>query len=689
MDKDVNIEGSLLIDGKPGKKGDVIVSRGAESTPAWISFSKSFEKSKSKNREDNKDDQENKSKGERLAEATVSEVTSRITGVLSEAFPMMTAAPYMRALRSLPGVNLTTSIIQKSGILSKKEKQQTPEQPEQQELLDQQQESFSVLEKILEHVVDIRKVIAGPLLKEGYVFEEGKGKGRGGFKSLATGRYVKEEEATAEPYARGRMGVLGKAKRGVKGAKDLAKKVASGEAIDSLKAGAGRLATGVATAGRAAVGVAAGGLKLGAILTALALFLPKDMKKVIGSIFEGLLQGLGFDKDTIEAIFTPFRILSDIAEVIKNVLGLAWDFVKWIFKTLGNIVDWFSSRDPSKVNAAEEVSKATGGTGHGEFTTGGEGAAESTPIPDTTPPPAGTPPPSKPPATGATVPPPGRAAEPTTTPTPPPVAERTSKTQPPPPATPAPPPAAPPVATPAAPVPRFPEKVGQDEAMKIAEWFHKPENASLSAQYDTLHERSRTIKKAIASTNALIRSETDPERIKEHKRILTQELEPGLEKTEKQRKEILGIAREAIRKDGSYADAQPAAPPPAPTPQTGSAAAAPSSETGSSPSSSGSSGSAGDAGVMSAGSEGGGGGAASTGPAAQLEPPEPATGQQIDQQSMAIESARDSAPGDVSTEVIENGSIAAGTVTEDTNLVPSPSAPRGDLDADIFFSALA
>lgn len=627
----------------------------------------------------------------RIAKATGSELGERGKGVLAQSFPLLTAAPYIRGIQSLPGAGITSAILKKADLFGDKK----TKKEEDLEKYPLEQESFSVLEKILEQVVEIRKIIVGPILKKGFIFEPPKGRGKGGFKSLITGRYVKEEEAVAEEKPSISSTMRKKTKGAIGTGKDVykaAKTVTKGGIGEIASAGVARVGGMAAGAGTAAIGVAAGGLKLTAILAALAMFLPKDLKSVIGSIFEGLLQGLGFDKDTIEAIFVPFQILSDIAELIKKIIGLAWDGVKWLFGMLGSIMDWFTSR--SKVSASEEVSRATGGTGHGEFTTGGEAPAEAVPIPPSEPPPpkqTGAEQ-AQPARTGTAAPAYGTPAQPArtgvavATPAPaaaPPVATAVAPPVPAPAATPAAtPPAAPaPIAVKAEPVPKFPQMT-DEEAVKIHEWFNKPENATINMQYEQLYNRSATIKKAIASTQALIRSETDPEKIKEHKRILKEELEPGLERTEKQRKDILGMAREAVRAGGG-ADALPATPPPAPTPSMDTGAGT-------------SSGSG--AGETAAASAGGGGGdtalpsessAPSPSPAAELQPQEPMTGQQIDQESMNVEYARDEMPSNVTSEVIENGEVAAGSVFEDKSKVPSPVAPREDLDVDIFFSALA
>lgn len=793
MANSVNVDDKLLIDGNPGKPGDVIASRGNKS-PTWSPITKLVSKVKDKKSKTGEDKQLG------IAGAAKEEILERTKGVLAEAFPLLTSGPYKRALEAIPGAGIAASIVKRAGILDKRDTfttggfkdllpvEESPGKPtgkltekikegykyeppkgkgkggykslatgkyvkkkeavavkkpavteraskkpvdkpgissfvgklfgkkEAQDL--SSKETSSTIEKILDEVTKIREVLETgakkdtgkkktakvidtrpattapgttgeeqalePELKEGYIFEPPKGKGKGGFKSTKTGKYVKKEEATAvkKPSvtaAAGRKpGILGRAGQAVGGAARAGAGIARGAAGMALRAGAG------AAAG--AAGGIVGGLKLGAIITALAMFLPTDLKSLIGSIFEGILQGLGFDKDTIEAIFTPFRILSDIADLIKNIIGAVWDGVKWLFKTIGEIMDWFTGR--SKVSAAEEASKATGGTGHGEFTTGGEAPAETTPIPQEAPaaPPAKEtqPPPT---ATPASAP----ATPPTATPAPTPAAGAAPAAAPAP--TPSAAPSAP-VAVPVEPLPMFPQKVSEEEAVKVHEWFNKPENAAIYAQYNALYDRSSTIKKAIASTNALIRGETNPAKIKEHQRILKEELEPGLERTERQRKEILGMAREAARKEGGAADATPAAPPPTPTSSLGETGGGEGSVAGGSSGGGGTEaggGGGGGGGAGEGGGEGGGaGGAVATAPSQpeQLSV-EPSTGMEISKESTAIEAARDEPMPETNMSFVNDGEIAAGSVSENNNKVPTPDAPRDDLDVDIFFSPVS
>lgn len=122
-------------------------------------------------------------------------------------------------------------------------------------------------------------------------------------------------------------------------------------------------------AGRAAVAATA---SVGSIISGLAalipFFLPKDIKSLLGGIFEGILEGLGFKPETVEAVLAPFRMLSDIAEGIKSFLGFVWDVGTKAVGVLKKLFSWFTSGD--KKDAAAEVQKGTGASGHGEFVTG-------------------------------------------------------------------------------------------------------------------------------------------------------------------------------------------------------------------------------------------------------------------------------------------------------------------------------
>lgn len=593
---------------------------------------------------------DNKQKPElsRLVNAAVEETAERSMSLMKEAFPLLDPKRYQRAIMSLPGVGFATSVVKKSSVFDKKEQKK--------EKADVEKQSLTVLESILGEVIKIRSALeksplkkgmkgAAPIskeemtsLREGYAYEpprEGKG---GGFKSLRTGRYVKKEEAIsiekAAAVPKKPLGMLGRA----------------GEAVT----GAGRAVTGgVARAGAAVAGAAGGALPwLAAFAAILPFFLPDDIKGVIGAIFRGLLEGIGLDKETVDAIFVPFRILSDVAEMIKKVLGLLWDGIKSIVSAIGNIINWFGDRKSK--NAAEEVSRATGGTGYGEFVTGAEGAPPPVEK-EISPKGAGVAAPAAPAAATAA---PGGAPAPT-------------------PSVPA------AAAAPAAPPPTMvtPPILDKD----VEEYLNKPENATEKLRFNETNTRIVTFKNAIEVANQAIAQETDPEKKKNYQFTLKRQLEPGLKYAEKERDSIIEKAKQAA---GASAAAAPAAPPPAPTP----AGAATGGEAGGSATGSGAGAMSGGAGGESpAGTEGGGATTGSRGaPPPSMVPSEPTTGQDIGEQSKKIEAARATGgAGESSTSIIDKGEIAAGTEAEIRSPVPSPIAPRDELDLDVFFTAVA
>ena len=729
MANNVNVNEKLLIDGSPGKPGDVIQSRGNK-TPAWTPISaliSKISKDKKPKAFEEKDARAGKTGAEKtkkdgrpgLVGAAKEEVLERTKGVLSEAFPLLTTGPYKRALQSIPGVGLATSIIKRSGVFrdvslpsfgrvfggKKKE-----EGKQKQKRVDQtkkdtdilSQGSLPVMESILGEVVKIREALGGgknkgkaaptpgsaaesvataPELKEGYIFEPPKGKGQGGYKKVGSGRYVKQAEAVKKPSATATAG----GKAGGTGAKAAGGIARAGAAV-------GRGALGMAlNVGRGAMGAAGaagglvGGLKLGAILLALSMFLPKDIKSVIGSIFEGLLEGLGFDKDTIEAIFTPFRILSDIAELIKSVLGAVWDGIKWLWKKIGEIMDWFTGR--KNVSASEEASRATGGTGHGEFTTGGEGGGEATtPIPQE---PAATLPPKE--TAGATEEKAGTrvpSASSSGSAVAPAAASPASRVPTPP------PPPLPAIA--AAPPPlMLPERKIEpsEKEKKLEDFLNKPENQIKKTQLEDLNNQIIRFEGEIDATKKMLGNARSSEQKKQLQAVLVQQ-ERNLEAAQTQKTDLI----DSIAKDAGVdtaAGGEPATAPPSALPSDGTVAGA---------------GAGGEGAGAGAGAAGGEGGAAPTPSAAGSEPApapleegdttlppapsqpipmEPTTGEEIGKESMAVEAARDEPMPEMNTNFVSDGQIAAGNVSENPGSVPSPDAPREDLDTDIFFSAVA
>lgn len=664
MDKDVIVDGKILVDGKPGRRGEVLTSQGSDKSPAWTSLSKSLAKSRTK--EKNKAaGQESDSRIQNILSAVGQESYGRIQDILSSAFPLLNISTYKRALSTLPGVDFASSVAKRAGLFEKKKEKGESEDGEiEQGLLAGPSLQNTVLENILGEVVKIREVLESGVgktkkgsgrmqaidtrdprtapgdleykeqLKESYSFEEpkGRGKGKGRFRSLKTGRYVKKEEATAVKKADvvpKKSGIIGRA----------------GQAIG----GVGRAVVGgVMRAGAAAVGAAGTALPwLAAFAAILPFFLPSDIKSVIGDIFRGLLEGIGLDKETIDAIFVPFQILSDVADVIKKVLGLLWDGIKKIAESIGKIIDWVGSR--GNVNASEEVSRATGGTGHGEFTTGGEGYDASVPIPEA---PEKSTPSAGEKLTGdrSTK---GPAAAAVTTPL-------TSANA--------------PAAAPAAPAPAMvtPPTLDKD----VEEYFNKPENAAEKLKLDDINTRIVTFKNAIITANQAISQETDPEKKKNYEFVLKRQLEPGLKNAEKAKDLLIENAKKAA----TPVQAAPATPPPSFTPNSEGALG-----------SGGAGGGGGGGGGAPEGGEAGSGGSEGV-PTPSAEPvsTSPSTGQQIDEQSKQIEAERAAGPTpEGSTNIIDKGEIAAGTEEEISTPVPSPIAPRDKLDLDIFFTAVA
>lgn len=599
----------------------------------------------------------------RIAGAAAQETASRSKDVLATAFPLLTAAPYQRALMSLPGMGFASAVGKKAGLFQTKEDRQKKEEEKT------TKQTFTVLESILGEVVRIR---------EGMQKFGREGKDIDSMTDVERAKQLRQlnpELSTQEALEKARRGGgYGKLDRRTK---EIQQKTKDAEAVKKpttvpkkpgmiaragqAVAGAGRAVVGgVARAGAAVAGAAGTALPwLAAFAAVLPFFLPDDIKGVIGAIFRGLLEGIGLSKDTVDAIFLPFQILSEVAEVIKKVLGLLWDGIKGIVAGIGNIINWFGDRKSK--NAAEEVSKATGGTGHGEFTTGAETGVPEVPqeAPSTPATPAAAtrvPPPAPTPPTAVAVPPPTPTA---------------------------------PVATPAAPPPAMVPQTKEEKAIeskKLQEYFERPENAALDNQLGVLQQRIDTIQRAISSTKALIRSETDPVLKKQHEDILKNELEPGLERTRAQKKAILDAGRAAIKAESGGGASQGGAPASSPPPPTPSGAAG-SDSAGSGSGAGGTSGSPGGGGDLAAG---GGDASAPGAPAAASVPSTPTTGQDIGAQSKQIEADR-MAGGAVegSTNIIDKGEITAGTQEESAFRVPSPAAPRQEFDLDIFFTAAA
>lgn len=655
MADDLEIKKQLLVDGDPGNPGDVLVSQGRGKLPTWKSVAVG-----DGDLEDTGPGDQAKTKKQnpalvRLVDATVRETTERTIGTIKQAFPLLDPKRYQQAVMSLPGMEFASTVAKKAGLF------ETKEDKEKKERESTTKQTFTVLESILSEVVKIREGMEK--------FKRG-GRDLDSLTDVERAQQLRQlnpEMSPQEALMKGRRGggygkldkrtkeIQAKAKdaEAVKKPATVPKKLGIVARAGQAVAGAGRAVVGgVARAGAAVAGAAGPALPwLAAFAAVLPFFLPDDIKGVIGAIFRGLLEGIGLDKDTIDAIFVPFQILSDVAEVIKKVLGLLWDGIKSIVAGIGNIINWFGDRKSK--NAAEEVSKATGGTGHGEFTTGAETTTE-VPQVSTEAPKGGGGTFSGGGASGSWDKSPAPAAAPVATPQPVPTAA----------------PAAPP------PVMVTPPTLDKE----VEEFFNKPENAGEKLRLDQINTQISTFKNAIASTNQALTNETDPEKKKNYEFVLKRQLEPGLKNAEKARDMLIDNAK----KSATPVAAAPAAAPPPPTPAGGATPEA----SGAAGGSAGGGGGGGGGGELAGGGEQSSGGAPS--PAAAPVPSAPTTGEEIGEASKQIEAERSAGTGaESSTNIIDKGEIAAGTQEESAFRVPSPVAPRQELDLDIFFTAVA
>lgn len=225
-------------------------------------------------------------------------------------------------------------------------------------------------------------------------------------------------------------------------------------------------------------------------------------------------------------------------------------------------------------------------------------------------------------------------------------------------------PVAAPAPTPAAPPPSVAATSSADdpEAVKLEEYFNKPENAAEKAQFDEAYHSQLVIQRAISSTKSLIQSAKTPEEKAQHEAILKDQLEPGLKAAKAQKKVIVDRARKAIQPQTSA----PSTPQPASGGGGSATAAAPSG----------------------GGSGGGGGGEAtpiSSGGGASAVPPSPSSGASIGAASTAVAAASESAPPKMSSAQINNDTTSGDIPTPGP--IPTPIAGRGSLDADIVFMA--
>jgi hypothetical protein len=132
-----------------------------------------------------------------------------------------------------------------------------------------------------------------------------------------------------------------------------------------------------------------------------------------------------------------------------------------------------------------------------------------------------------------------------------------------------------------APTPATPTAVAPEvdpEVKKLDEYFNRPENAAMLSRLEDVQNRINIIRRGISSTKALLRSETDPTKIKELQDSIKLQ-EAGLDAARSEKRSLLDAARKSlgIREKG------PMPSPSAPTSPglTASAGGAPGGSTGS------------------------------------------------------------------------------------------------------------
>jgi len=130
-----------------------------------------------------------------------------------------------------------------------------------------------------------------------------------------------------------------------------------------------------------------------------------------------------------------------------------------------------------------------------------------------------------------------------------------------------------------APTPATPTAVAPEvdpEVKKLDEYFNRPENAAMLSRLEDVQNRINIIRRGISSTKALLRSETDPAKIKELQDSIKFQ-EAGLDAARSEKRSILDAARKSlgIREKG------PMSSPSAPTSSGLTASAGGSSGTGS------------------------------------------------------------------------------------------------------------